>query len=1063
MREEILEHLDFEKTNALLETFYQSTDFVTAILDLDGKIIAQSGARQICTDFHCVSPLSSSQCNLCNIELAKRMGQNTKQSFSTCMNGLIGFQIPLIIKGEHVANLYFCQFLLQKPDIDFFRRQATRYGFDERSYLEALEKVPIISEERVGSVVKLLLHLIEMYFEMTSAKFEQKELVEAMKHSQKLLFDSQVQLRNYSDDLSASQRAAHIGTWKLDVATNKVIWSEELYKLFGFTPSDSPPPYKEHMKLFTVESWKKLSTSLELVIKTGIPHEIQVETIRNDGSNGCMWIRAEAVNDSNNHIVSLRGTAQDITYHKQTEEALHKSEERFWIAQELSPDGFTILHPERNPKGEIIDFTWVYENKAIARITQTDPQEIIGKRLLQLFPAHAGTPIYELYIHVANTGEPAILEEIYVGEILCKPTWLRLVVVSMGNDIAIHTQDITERKRAENISKENAFRFQSLFNEMTTGAAVYKVMNDGQYGKDYVIQDFNTSALKAEGKTREEVLGKSLYDLRPNIDNYGLIPVFQRVWKTGEPACFPTKMYVDENFSNWYENHVFKLPSQEIVAIFEDVTEKIRAQELIKKQNDLFTSLLKLLPVGVLMVDAVEGKPLVLNDMGKALLGRETIFDVNDHNLSEVYKIYKANTNELYPIAQMPIILGMKGINSHRDDMLFEHPDGRRILLEVFGTAVNDEQGKPWASLVTFIDITDRKKIENELLFLSNHDHLTGLYNRRFFEKELQNIDTPENLPLSIVMCDVNGLKLINDSFGHDSGDMLLRKAARTIEKACRKSDLVARIGGDEFIILLPKTQIHESVEIANTIKTLSSKEKVANIELSISYGYDTKTAQNQSITEIIANAENHMYRYKLTERSSIRSKTIDLIMNALFEKSNREAAHSNRVSIFCQSIASEMKMDMHAVNQMKIAGLIHDIGKIGVDETILNKPGSLSTDERASIEKHPEIGWRLLSSTNEFSELARFVLHHHERWDGCGYPNGLKGEEIHIEARIIAVADAYDAMTSQRSYREALSKKEAIKELKKCSGTQFDPEIVEIFVHRILEKQDSESLVCEP
>ena len=159
----------------------------------------------------------------------------------------------------------------------------------------------------------------------------------------------------------------------------------------------------------------------------------------------------------------------------------------------------------------------------------------------------------------------------------------------------------------------------------------------------------------------------------------------------------------------------------------------------------------------------------------------------------------------------------------------------------------------------------------------------------------------------------------------------------------------------------------------------------------------------------------------------------------------------------------SEMKMDMHAVNQMKIAGLIHDIGKIGVDETILNKPGSLSTDERASIEKHPEIGWRLLSSTNEFSELARFVLHHHERWDGCGYPNGLKGEEIHIEARIIAVADAYDAMTSQRSYREALSKKEAIKELKKCSGTQFDPEIVEIFVHRILEKQDSESLVCEP
>jgi diguanylate cyclase (GGDEF)-like protein len=300
-------------------------------------------------------------------------------------------------------------------------------------------------------------------------------------------------------------------------------------------------------------------------------------------------------------------------------------------------------------------------------------------------------------------------------------------------------------------------------------------------------------------------------------------------------------------------------------------------------------------------------------------------------------------------------------------------------------------------------------------------------------------------------MCDVNGLKLVNDSFGHDAGDTLLKKAAMTIKKACRASDIVARIGGDEFVLLLPKTSAEETINIANHIKELALKESVANIELSISCGYDTKNDEKKSIIETIANAENHMYRHKLYERSSVRSKTIELIMNTLFEKSSREAEHSKRVSGVCEAIAAKMKFSKDGISQMRIAGLIHDIGKIGVDEKILNKPGSLTVDERRDVERHPEIGWRLLSSTNEFSELAQFVLNHHEKWDGSGYPNGLKGEEINLEARIISVADAYDALTSERSYRKGLTDEEAIMELKKCSGTQFDPKVVDVFINKVL------------
>lgn len=183
-----------------------------------------------------------------------------------------------------------------------------------------------------------------------------------------------------------------------------------------------------------------------------------------------------------------------------------------------------------------------------------------------------------------------------------------------------------------------------------------------------------------------------------------------------------------------------------------------------------------------------------------------------------------------------------------------------------------------------------------------------------------------------------------------------------------------------------------------------------------------------------------------------LKSKTIDLIMNTLFEKSKREANHSNRVSQISQSIASKMDFNKDAINQIRIAGLIHDIGKIGVDEKILNKPARLTIEERREIERHPEIGWRILSSTNEFSELAQFVLHHHEKWDGSGYPNGIIGEAIPVEARIIGVADAYDAMTSKRSYQKGMIKKDAINELRRCSGTQFDPYIVDVFIHQVLE-----------
>lgn len=348
--------------------------------------------------------------------------------------------------------------------------------------------------------------------------------------------------------------------------------------------------------------------------------------------------------------------------------------------------------------------------------------------------------------------------------------------------------------------------------------------------------------------------------------------------------------------------------------------------------------------------------------------------------------------------------------------------------------------------LIVSRDIDERKKSEFALDYLSYHDHLTGMFNRRFFEAELVRLDAERNIPISIIMGDVNGLKLINDSFGHTLGDELLVKVAEVIKSQFREDEITSRLSGDEFAILLPKTSPEDTQKIIERLNLAMSKEKVANLQLSVSFGYGVKTSSSQNLVSVVKEAEDHMYRVKLYESRSSRSKTIDITLNALFEKSHREQQHSKRVSLICEKIAFAMGFDLNNINRIKMAGLVHDIGKIGVDERILNKNGALTSEEWIEVKKHPEAGWRILNSANEFSELSEFILTHHEHYDGNGYPSGISGEAIPIEARIIAVADAYDAMTGKRTYREPISDEQARQEIERCSGTHFDPEVVEVF-----------------
>ncbi len=346
-----------------------------------------------------------------------------------------------------------------------------------------------------------------------------------------------------------------------------------------------------------------------------------------------------------------------------------------------------------------------------------------------------------------------------------------------------------------------------------------------------------------------------------------------------------------------------------------------------------------------------------------------------------------------------------------------------------------------------FTDVSEMKRNEARILFLSYHDQLTGLYNRRFFEEETIRLNTARNLPLTLAVCDVNGLKLTNDAFGHLAGDALLKRISEILKAECRADDIIARIGGDEFAIIFPNTDVTDAEHIVARIYEATQNNTLNHFVLSLSIGWCTKTDMKQSMEDVFICAEEMMYRRKLTESQSMRNQTIKTILNTLYAQNPREQQHAERVSKIAIEIGRSMHLDYNALKNLETAALMHDIGKIILDTGLLTKSGDLTEKEYEEIKRHPECSYQILKSVDQYSDLADYVLSHHEHWDGNGYPRGLSKDEIPLISRIITIADAFDAMTTDRPYRKAMNARDAVDEIMKCSGSHFDPNLVKLFI----------------
>ncbi|HQM39138.1 MAG TPA: diguanylate cyclase [Clostridia bacterium] len=385
-----------------------------------------------------------------------------------------------------------------------------------------------------------------------------------------------------------------------------------------------------------------------------------------------------------------------------------------------------------------------------------------------------------------------------------------------------------------------------------------------------------------------------------------------------------------------------------------------------------------------------------------------------------------------------------KGHILHEDNGEFLKADGSSIYVE-FHSYPQYKNNKVIGAVVTFLDISQKKSNIEQIRYLSYHDVLTGLPNRRKFEVITEQIDISNNIPYSVIYADINNLKMTNDIFGHDTGDNLIVKAAQIIKNNVNEDAFIARIGGDEFIILLSKTDYNQALSILNNIKEEIHNTKIAAIMCSISIGAETITDDKTTIEQAISNAENKMYREKVMNRKSNNTNLLKDLINTLHERSPREITHSENVSALSEKIAIAMKLSEPMVKRIKLAGYMHDIGKIVLNEAILKKD-YYSDEEREQFHLHPVHGYRILNLFDDTLDIAEGVYCHHEKWDGTGYPKGLKETEIPLIARIIAVAEAYDALVNRKNDFD-LSKEEALKEIKDASGISLDPYIADLFV----------------
>lgn len=550
--------------------------------------------------------------------------------------------------------------------------------------------------------------------------------------------------------------------------------------------------------------------------------------------------------------------------------------------------------------------------------------------------------------------------------------------------------------------------------------------------------EVNNAFLEVSGYKRHEVIGRTVFDLDIWVNIQARDLLIQELREKGfirrdEETQFCNKEGEIRDYL--FSTEIISINKEpHLLWVARDISDRKKMEEALFLSEDKFSKAFNASPISMSITSLVDERITAFNDAFCGVLGYSrheilgrTSLDFGFWTKLDNRALIKKKILEKESIRDMEI---------H-----FFRKDGEKRL-GLYSAEAIDIDGEPcMLSIVT--DITEKNRAEIEIKYLSFHDKLTGLYNRAFFEEALKRLDTERKLPLSLIMGDVNGLKLINDVLGHQEGDKLLITVANLLKDSCRREDIVARWGGDEFIILLPECNYETASIILGQIKINGEKINSLPIKTSISLGLSSKISSDQDVREILKEAEDKMYRHKLLEDRSTRSSFLTSLEKTLWSRSHETQEHCRRMQEMTLKLGQAINLPDSELDNLRLLATLHDIGKIAISSSILDNPGELTQEEWAAIKKHPEIGYRIALSSPEMAPIAESILYHHEHWDGTGYPLGIKGEEIPILSRILTIADCYDVMINGRPYQKAVSHEEAWIELERCAESHFDPILV--------------------
>lgn len=797
-----------------------------------------------------------------------------------------------------------------------------------------------------------------------------------------------------------------------------------------------------------IESLKKLvgnalpGTAIPIIEKVFKIDSILIVRITKDDKTigNFTLIFTENQNKNDNEMLKLFASQVGLFIDKKNSEL--KTLETIKRFQSLLKNNVSVITIVDN-KGNYVDIS-----DSAAELIGLKKEDIIGKNFKEVV-SEKNEEFMNAISTISKTKNPIYKDEIYyvnneerIYESIVFPIEEKDNEVVLLGSIA---NDITDRKKADQDLMHSHNLIKYILEHNPSGVAVHDKDLNYIYVSEKYLESYNI-----KGK---DIIGKHHYEVFPDLPQKWR-DVHKRSLKGEVIRKEEDPYYRDDGSIDWtkWESRPWYDKDGSIggIIIYTDIiTQQKEMEAEIYKEREQFKTTLLSVGDAIISTDK-DGKINLMNNVAEKLTGWSKDEAYNEP-LEKVLNIINEHTRKYCENPAKKALETGKTVEMENHTILISK-DGREIPIEDSASLIKDRNDTVTGVVIVFRDFTEKKERQKEIEYLNLHDHLTGLYNRRFYEEELKRLDVDRNLPLSTIVIDVNGLKLINDAFGHNKGDEILIKSAKAIKNSLRADEIVARVGGDEFSIILPNCEKNQVSKIAERIKENTEKESEDGIPFSLAIGFNTKLESDENITEVLKKAESKMYTNKILSEQSKRREVIHTMISTLHEKHPREEEHSKRVSQLSYDLGKAINMKGDKLDMLKTAGLLHDIGKIAIDYSIIEKNGKLTEREYEEVKKHPEIGYRILKTSMDYEDIAKIVLYHHEKIDGSGYPKGIKDNKIPLESKIISIADAYDAMISLRPYKKnKITKEEAIEELIRCSNTQFDLDIVKVFVEKVI------------